>query len=200
MDASSNVFYTGNGYNSVITSGFMFEMNSFPSSFISSNSGSATTRAAESLSVATSDIGYTGGPFTVVSETSDGLGSYPKAFALTDGTLSNRITVHRESASATTSVDWTVASVRDGSLDVFQAIPSSASAGKVALSYDTDDVSFCASGGTVATDSSAAIPSGLTTIYIGANYAGGQQLNGHCKRIALYNEALSDTNLQALTS
>jgi len=29
---------------------------------------------------------------------------------------------------------------------------------------------------------------------------GSYHLNGHVKRVALYNEALSDTNLQALTS
>lgn len=199
VDASST--YQGDDYSGLLLWGFQTEAQSAPSSWVDTgNIGYTATRAADSLSVATADIGYTGGPFTVVSETSDGLGSYPKAFALTDGTLSNRVTVHRESASATTSVDWTVASVRDGSLDVFQAIPSSASAGKVALSYSTNDVSFCASGGTVTTDSSAAIPSGLTTIYVGANYAGGQQLNGHVKRIAIFGEALSDQNLISLTS
>ena len=193
--------YTGDGYSSVLATGIQAEVGkSFASSLITSNSGSETTRALDSLSVATADIGYTGGPFTIVSETSDGSGSYPRAWSLANADNTERVVVYRNSGTSTTSTDWYVTASSGGSAYVTSTISSSASAGKLAVSYDTNDVSFCASGGTVGTDGSAVIPSGLATIKIGSNYAGGQQLNGHCKRFAIYNEALTDTNLQALTS
>ena len=191
--------WDGDSYSGVLLYGAQYEQNSFPSSLISSN-GSATTRAAEQLSVATADIGYTGGPFTIVSETAGGQGYYPRAFTLTNGNLSNRVVVYRDSSSASGSTNWLAYCESDGSFQGALTIPSSASAGKLAVSYNTNDVSVCASGGTVATDSSAVISDALTTLRIGTNYIGAEQLNGHCKRIAIYNEALSDTNLQALTS
>ncbi len=51
----------------------------------------------------------------------------------------------------------------------------------------------------MATDTSNALPL-ITDLHIGSNQAGAAVLNGHVKRVALYSEALSDTNLQALTS
>jgi len=197
-DSGSNEF-VGDGYSGILCTGVQYELGSFASSLISSN-GSATTRAAESLSVATADIGYTGGPFTIVSETAGGQGYYPRAFTLTNGNLSNRVVVYRDSSSASGSTNWLAYCESDGSFQGALTIPSSASAGKLAVSYNTNDVSVCASGGTVATDSSAVISDALTTLRIGTNYIGAEQLNGHCKRIAIYNEALSDSNLQAVTS
>ena len=190
---------TGNGYDGMLFALAQLENQSFSSSFIGTTSSTAT-RAADSLSVATADIGYTGGPVTIVSETEGGKGNYPRAFAISDGTANNRLVVYRNSAAASDSTDWYSYAVSDGSAQVSSTITSSAAAGKLAVSFDTNDVSTCAVGGTVTTDTSAVIPSGITTLYIGDDSFVGLQLNGHYKRIALYNEALSDTNLQALTS
>ena len=192
--------YTGNGYNSVITSGFQFEQNSFASSLITSDSGSQTTRAADSLSVATADIGLTGGPFTVVSETEGGVGNYPMAFSLSNETYENRVYVYRNSSSADTTTDWGLDAVADGASVASTIVTSSAAAGKLAVSYNTNSVSVCASGGAVITDTAAPLLPAVTELQVGAQFNGTFPLNGHCKRIALYSEALSDTNLQALTS
>jgi len=193
--------FAGDGYSGLLLTMPQAENQSFASSYINTGTGGgAATRAAESLSVATADIGYTGGPFTIVSETAGGQGYYPRAFTLTNGNLSNRVVVYRDSSSASGSTNWLAYCESDGSFQGALTIPSSASAGKLAVSYNTNDVSVCASGGTVATDSSAVISDALTTLRIGTNYIGAEQLNGHCKRIAIYNEALSDSNLQAVTS
>ncbi len=76
-----------------------------------------------------------------------------------------------------------------------------AGANKAAMSYGTNDVAICANGGSVTTDTSQELvdASGLN-FYVGGETGGASALNGHVKRVALYNEALSDTNLQALTS
>jgi hypothetical protein len=191
--------YTGNGYSGLICWGAMLEQASFASSYIATTT--PATRASESLSVATADIGYTGGPFTIVSETEGGKGSYPRAWTISDSSLNNRLVVYRNSDTSTDNTDWYCYAVSDGSAQVSSTITSSASAGKLAVSYDTNDVSTCASGGTVTTDNAAVISGKLTTLHIGAQTNGvSNKLNGHVKRLSLYNEALSDTNLQALTS
>jgi hypothetical protein len=59
---------------------------------------------------------------------------------------------------------------------------------------------LCLNGGTVATNTSAVDSTNIGTLHIGSRSDGNSNINGHIKRIALYNEALSDTNLQALTS
>jgi len=196
MDASSNVFYTGNGYNSVITSGFMFEMNSFASSYISSNSGSATTRAAESLSVATADIGYTGGPVSIVAEGEGGRGDYPRLFSM--GGLSSYLTFFRYSSAASASTAYKFWVYDSGTQQA--DLNEEASVTRVAVSIDTNSVKSCGNGGTVQSDTAAVMPVLSTTLQIGDQPTGGKQWNGHCKRIAIYNEALSDSNLQAVTS
>jgi hypothetical protein len=178
-EGDNDEYHVGDSYSGVLLFGAQYEQNSFPA-----------------------DIGYTGGPFSIVSETEGGKGSYPRAWTITDGIGNdNRLVVYRNSGSASDSTDWYCYAVSGGSAQVSSTITSSASAGKLAVSYDTNDVSFCASGGTVGTDGSAVIIDGLTTLRIGAQTNGvNNQLNGHIKRVALYSEALTDTELQALTS
>jgi hypothetical protein len=196
---ATTIDYTGNGYSGLLCWGAMLEQSSHASSYIGTTT-TAVTRAADSLSVATADIGYTGGPFTIVSETEGGKGYYPMAWALSDESDSNRVYVYRNSSSASDSTNWYLESRSDGASVASAFISSSASAGKLAVSYDTNDVSSCASGGTVTTDTAASLPASASELQIGAHWNGNNPLNGHVKRIALYGEALSDSNLQAITS
>ena len=193
--------YAGNSYNGVLCAGIQFESGSHCSSLIST-SGSAATRASDNLSVATADIGYTGGPVTIVTEIDGVQGSYPRAFALSDGTSSNVIEVHGDSASSTPATGWYAYAAVGGVIYVVNAnIPSSAGATKLAISYDTNDVAYNADGNTPGADTAATFPGGLTTLSIGVQANGtSNQLNGHVKRVALYGEALSDANLVSLTS
>jgi len=79
-------------------------------------------------------------------------------------------------------------------------LSGSGSASKVAVSFATNDFAATAGGGTVVTSTSGVSPAAyLTTLQIG-NQIASNPWNGHIKRIAIYSEALSDTNLQALTS
>ena len=192
--------YTGDGYSGLLLAHPQAENQSWASSYIDTGtSGSTVSRAADSLSIDTSSF-YTGGPFTIISETEGGYGWYPMAWALSDETDQNRVYVYRNFSSASDSTDWYLEARSSGSSVVAGTIGSSASAGKLAVSYNTNDVSFCASGGTVTTDTVASLPASASELQIGAHYDGANPLNGHVKRVALYNEALSDTNLQALTS
>jgi hypothetical protein len=199
-DADNSALYNGDNYSGVLLWGIQAEANSSHASSMVSTSGSAATRAAESLSVATADIGYTGGPVSVVAEVDGGRGNVPYAFSLSDGTYGNRVYVNRNSSSADESTDWSIEARVGGASVASIALTSSAAAGKLGVSYDTNSVSVCASGGAVITDTTAPLLHDMTKLQVGAQFTGNFPLNGHVKRVALYNEALTDTNLQALTS
>ena len=194
-DSGGNLSFAGDGYSGILCTGLQFEANSFPSSLIST-SGASATRAAESLSVATADIGYTGGPVSIVAEGEGGRGDYPRLFSMGDS--SSYLTFFRLSsaASASTAYKFWVndSGVRQADLN------EEASVTRVAVSVDTDSVKSCGNGGAVQSDTAAVMPVLSTTLQIGDQPTGGKQWNGHCKRVAIYNEALSDSNLQAITS
>jgi len=197
--ADNTLSFDGNSYDHIQVWGGQIEANqSFASSYIKSNSGSATTRAAESLSVATADIGYTGGPVSLVTEfdvdAAAPVGSgVVRRFAMAQlgGT---EFGLYQATYGGAALLGVAGGSVLTGS-------SLTAGANKAALSYDTNDVAICANGGAVTTDTSQELidASGLN-FYVGGETGGASALNGHVKRVALYNEALSDTNLQALTS
>jgi hypothetical protein len=198
LDSGGNYSFDGDDYSGVLLWGAQMETGA-ASSYLKAD-GSTVTRAAESLSMDLTQAGFNGGPVTIVSETEGGVGYYPKAWTLSDGTSANRVQVRRTSSAATTSDNWTVYATSSGVDNVAATFNGSASAGKLAVSWDTDDFSFTSLGNTVQQDTAAALPANATTLNIGALNGGSDQLNGTVKRIAVYGEALSDTNLQALTS
>jgi hypothetical protein len=190
-DSGGNLSFAGDGYSGILCTGLQFEANSFPSSLIST-SGSAVTRAAESLSVPTADIGYTGGPVSVVGEASGVNGT---VVTLSDNTDNNRVFLDRPSG------NWRMFSQFQGSSNIQTNVTQSGSSsyGKFAARFDTNNAALSAGGVTPSTDTGFDVPV-MDKLNIGSLHNNITQLNGTIKRIALYNEALSDTNLQALTS
>jgi hypothetical protein len=144
------------------------------------------------------DVGVSQGPVSAVVEGSAGSGSTPHLISLSDGTTVNRWAIYRDSLTADTSTDYRLFVRTDNSSVVSKVVSGSASATKFAMRIDTDNFAVCADGGTVETDTAGVAPV-TTTIHIADDYNGGNQANGHIKRLALYGD-LSDTNLQALTS
>ena len=185
--------YDGDGYSGVLFYGLQFEANSFASSVIATSGGTAT-RAADSASAVTSDIGYTGGPVSIVAEGEGGRGSYPRLFSMGDS--SSYLTFFRFSADASTSTDYRFWVYDSGVKQADQI--GEASVTKVAVSVDTNSIKSCGDGGVVRSDTAAVTPV-LSTLRIGDQPTGGKHWNGHIKRLALYGEALSDSNLQSLT-
>ena len=189
--------YTGNGYGSVICWGAQVEASKFSSSYISTNS-SASSRTQDSLNVATADIGYTGGPVSVVAE-----------FDIDEAAPVGSGVVRRFAVAQLGGTEFglyqatyggaALLGIAGGSLVTGSSL--TAGANKAAMSYDTNDVAICANGGSVTTDTSQELvdASGLN-FYVGGETGGASALNGHIKRVALYSEALTDTELQSLTS
>lgn len=107
---------------------------------------------------------------------------------INDGSSSNQIwTGYSESA------------IYNGS---FQALFNGAGTanGKVAIAYALNDAAWCLSGGTVSTDTSVTLPTGLNQVTFGANPAGAAQINTSLKTIKFFPTRLSNAQLQAITT
>ena len=192
-DSGSNEF-VGDGYSGIICTGVQFELGSHPSSLIST-SGSAVTRAAESLSVATADIGYTGGPVTLLADTT----------TLKDTGTLNPVSIivyrngdHFITLNANSSNSRAAYVEADNSYSLLTS-PASGN-GVRALRVDTNDIATALNGTIDVTDTSQTLPD-LTgaTVYLGTSNTGGNSIDGHIKRVAIYSAALSDSNLISLT-
>ncbi len=196
--------YTGTSYKGILIWGMQVEIGSAPTSYIKTATSATATRSADSCSVATADFGYTGGPVSVISEFAGGSGYYPELWELRDtvskaGGVNDYILPIKYSASASSSTNWQTWINDSGNLSQ-TTLGASSSATKLGVSVDTNSVASCADGGTIYDTTSTVIPDSLDTLYIGRAYASSITLNGHIKRLSLFNVALSDTELQALTS
>jgi hypothetical protein len=190
-DADNSSAYTGNSYSGVLAWGFSFEANSFASSYLKTEAATVT-RAADSLSADLTEVGYTGGDFTVIAEANMPGDNVGNVVEIGDGTSSNRATLQ---ARTDGSQGMTVSNA--GATQAYIGSTTVRNA-KRAIRVANDNFGYCESGGAVAADATGVVPV-ASTIYLGKGYSG-SELNGTLKRVALYSEALSDTNLQALTS
>ena len=192
--------YAGDGYSGLLLALPQAEDQSFASSYISTGtSGSTATRAAESLSVTDSSLFDNGGGSLVVETENVGRAYY--AAVLEDDSTS----VYQDYVALTVRADnkarQTVnAPGSTGASDEFSAASTvGGSYFKIASRFAPNDFGVCIDGGTVSTDTTGAVPSNVDKLFIGW-YDDGGRANAHIKRVAVYGEALSDTNLQALTS
>jgi hypothetical protein len=99
------------------------------------------------------------------------------------------------------------AAISTASGGVFDGLASTAIAvsantvAKFAGAYSANDLAACKDGGTVATDATATIPSGLTRFDLGSDHAGFNNVKaGYLRRITYYPRRLSNAELQAITA
>jgi hypothetical protein len=189
--------YTGDGYSGLLIFGPQVEDSSFSSSYISTIS--TVTRAADSLSVTDSSLFDNGGGSLVVETENVGRAYY--AAVLEDDSTS----VYQDYVALTVRADnkarQTVnAPGSTGASDEFSAASTvGGSYFKIASRFAPNDFGVCIDGGAVSTDTTGAVPSNVDKLFIGW-YDDGGRANAHIKRVAIYSEALSDTNLQSLTA
>ena len=194
--------YPGNGYGSVLLWGANLTKTASSMSYVKAES-STVTKSADSCSVATSSF-YTGGPVTVVGEIAGTGSGYSALFELRDTVskaagINDYMMVWKTNATDTNASNFSLYIYDKSTLQAGPTISGSGGATTIAARLDTNNVRACADGGTVATDTSAVIPDSLDTLYIGRGYSG-YELGSTIKRLAVYNVALSDTELQAITS
>jgi len=189
---SSTVIYTGNGYGSVLIWGANLTQSSHSYSYLKAE-GSATTKAAESLSVADSSL-FDNGSGALAAEY-DMFAASETSYVLqtarsTGATNNDGVTVYNEGLFVNGAGSNTV--VGNTTSNTFHKVAASWEAGSQKISRD---------GGAVAEDTTTVVPqSGTDKLFIGVRQDGGEPLNGHIKRLAIYSEPLSSTNLISLTS
>ena len=177
--------------------GAQLEAGSFPTSYIPT-SGSTVTRNSDVASINVSEFEYNHIESTILVEgekTARNTGSTGvfTFVAVHDGGSSDRVLLYYNNAILRGQLKTANSVVAQFSSEV-------AEGGKLGLAYKENDVAFTSNGGTVNTDTNAAMPAGLNTLAIGGySYTTGQELNGHIKSVKYYPVRLTDNQLKALT-
>ncbi len=191
--------YQGDGYSGVLLWGLQLETGngsgtSFSSSYIGTTTTTAT-RAADSMSTTDANL-FDNGEGTIVAEyDTNNPSAVAGIAAITDGTgSSNAVSLRLQASTAKLFVNdagstQAATSTTAPSAGVFQ---------KIAGRYAVNDFGVSVNGGSVVSDASGSVPV-VSKLEIGTMDNGSYHLNGHVKRVAIY-PALSDTNLQAITS
>jgi len=199
-DADNSTSYDGDSYSGVLLWGIQAEANASHASSLISTSGSTATRAADSLSVATADIGYTGGDVSLVFEgdfIGDSSGT-PHLFSLRTSS-SDRIEAFRNPSDDKLKVSAKADDVLIASATASASGIAANTKFKFGVSYGDNCNSSTDSDAGMTEITGVVAPSSLSHLYVG--YTGsGSHLDGHCAKIALYSSEISKTNLQAITS
>ena len=198
MSQSLTSYYAGDGTSGIYMFGFQLEQQSYPTSYIPTN-GATNTRL--------QDIANNSGNSSLISSTEGVL--YAEVsnvskedvsnIALTDGTNSQRVQIYFNKYALSLMFFVRV----DGVLLATHTVSSSGinyeETNKIAIKYKTNDISFWLNGTKVGTDTTGTlIPNKFTQL--GFNSGGGGTFYGKVKAVAVYKEALTDAELQSLTT
>ena len=196
--------YDGDGYSAFALFGASVEQSSSVSSYIKSNSGSSTTRSADSCSVVDATL-FSSGEHTVIWEgDTDKCGDDPnldkRFFSLSDTTTSNRLTVDYNDGTQVRLRNWA-----DSNNDVAITYSADLTSGthKVAATLKTNEAQLVVDGTRRQVDTSCVVGTGIQRLGVNTAFSDAYQqynMNGHCKRITYFNVALSQTEVEALTS
>jgi hypothetical protein len=190
-DTESVSSYTGDGTSGVYIWGAQLETGSVATSYIPT-SGSTVTRAKDDLVISGSDFtdfyNQSEGTFYVESITNraDGQPFIVSADNSADSSENNTIVVYYSDTTTTTGFIKT-----SGSIQAILAIGSRPSAGalsRTSLSYKTNDIEGSVDGGSVASDTSATIPTTINRLSIGTRLTleDDYKITGHVKRLIFW--------------
>jgi len=195
-DNTPNVVMNGN--KNIYLWGAMMEESSFPSSYIHTPTNATVTRSADICNDAGTSAEF---------NDSEGVLFAEIAALANDGTF-RQLTISDSSTSDRVSIDFTST---DNQIRSFSSSGGSTAANmtgtitdskqfnKVAVKYKLNDYALYINGEQVATDTSAAAPVGLQELAFD-NGGGSNDFYGKVKQVIYFNEALSDSELQTLTS
>ena len=174
-----------------------FEALSYATSYIPTLTGSTETRATETATGA--------GSADLINSTEGVL--YAEIAALANDGTFREITLNDGSGDNVVEIRYFNTDnlfqfvVRNGGSAVVAssfALTDATEFAKIAFSYKTDDYKMYVNGVEVATDTSGTMPSGLNNLSF--NWGGSNPFYGKCKALAVFDEALSDSELTQLTT
>ena len=201
MRDDNSFIYSGDGTSGVYIYGAMLEEGSYATSYIPTNGAIATRLADACTDAGTSDTfnSSEGVLMAEISALADDLTD--RTIALSDGTTSNTVRIEYLSVS---NAIWAV--VTNTSTGGNQAIlqytyPDITINNKVAIKYKENDFSLYVNGIKVATDTSGVTFSANTLNTLNFNRSNNDRdFYGNVKQIQYFDTALTDEELQALTS
>jgi hypothetical protein len=176
--------------------GISVEQSSYPTSYIPTN-GSTVTRLADTASGSGNSEVFNDSEGVLFADiaalANDGT---ERELCINDGSTSNRVAVRYRDSS-----DDIRAIVRSSGVNTLNATIGVVSVllyNKVAIKYKVNDFAFWINGFKVATDTSGAAPSGLDAISF--NDGSSSDFYGKTKEVGYYDTALTDEELETLTS
>ena len=176
--------------------GAQVENSPYPTSYIPTLTGSTVTRATETATGAGSStlINSTEGVlYAEIAALADDISGF-RVLGISDGGSTNRIFIGYTSNNI-------YANVGAGTTIGSPYTPTNASNfHKVALKYENNNCKFFVDGSQIgSTTTSVTIPSGMNSLQFDSG-ANGSDFYGKCKALAVFNEALSDSELTQLTT
>ena len=189
--------FAGNGSDGLYIYGAQLENELFSTSLINT-SGSTVTRATESLTNAgNSDlINSTEGVLyaEISALANDGT---DRVLSLSDGSANNRIVLYYNSSNNLVAQVYSISNNLQGTITVTDLNITENS--KVAVKYETSSIKLYLNGFLKGTQSIAVSAINLSELDFD-NGVGGANFYGKCKTVAVFKEALTDTELACLTS
>ena len=184
--------FNGNSY----IWGAMLEQGSYPTSYIKSNSGSATTRLAETASGSGSAATFNDSEGVFMAEISAlaNDGTF-RVFGLSNGSTSNRIVFYYSSTTNNIQLLITAGGVVQSELSII--VNDVKTFKKIAIKYKLNDVALWVNGFELKTDTSATMPSGLNELAFD-DAIGGDKFYGNTKQLQYFDT--TDIDLEELTS
>ena len=191
--------FTGNVNNNIYIYGAMLEEGSYPTSYIKSNSGSATTRLAETASGSGSAATFNDSEGVLMAEISALANDLTnRQITLSDGTNDNRLVLKYDNQSniiqsfnrvGGTETAFLSASITD--ITLFS---------KCLVKYKVNDYQLWINGFKLDADTSASVWASSTLNDLKLNAGGGADFFGKTKQVQYFDTALTDTQLEELTS
>jgi hypothetical protein len=173
------------------------ELGAFATSVIPTTT-TALTRSADVASVTTLSPWFNASEGTLFAEAQwFGLSTNDYYAALNDGTASNLIGIGVASSG---SWRFLVNNVGNIEASISFGVVTANTVFKHSGAYKVNDFAACVNGGSVGTDTSGVVPSGITTLSLNASHLTTNQFNGYLRRITYYNTRLPNAQLQALTA
>jgi hypothetical protein len=184
--------YTGDGVSGFYIYGFQLEQQSYATSYIPT-AGTTITRAAETCNNSKPSVNSTEGVLyaeiqALASDSTD------KVITMSDGSTSNRVQVYFNSSNQ---IVGGLISGGSGQAAITYSTDIKL-VSKIAFKYKQNDFALWVNGSEVGTDVVGNPATGLNVIDFD-NGAGGANFYGKLKGLAVYNEALSESQLMQLT-
>ena len=193
MDDSSNSTFAGDGTSGVQLFGMQLEQQSYATSYIPT-AGTTITRAAETCNNSKPSVNSTEGVLyaEVASLTTEGAGA--TRLSVNDGSQDNNVTIGY-SASNTVRIIVRSSASNQALITSTQTITDFL---KIAVKYKANDFALYINGSLIGTDTSGSAPSGMNDVSFDRG-DGTLDWYGKVKGLAVYNEALSESQLMQLT-